>query len=93
MGFHDTEDFPLENISADIPVRVLWASGDILCPRAQQLPVINRITNFAGEATVPGGHGTSGGSNDSNFMTQLLSLLPDHGVPMNSKVCKKRFDW
>ena len=69
MGFQDTEDFPVENISADIPVRVLWASADLSCPRAQELPIINRIANLAGEATVPGGHGTSGGSNDLNFMT------------------------
>lgn len=74
-GFTDTPDFPLEKINPDIPIRVIFATEDELCPRDTQMPYLERVLSFEMEASIPGAHSTASGANDSNFMSKLRSLL------------------
>ena len=92
-GFRDTRDFPLERISPEIPIRVIFATEDELCPRDTQLPYLSRVPSFEMEVSIPGGHSTASGANDSDFMSKLRSLLLNSGAEMNPEVCSGAYEW
>ena len=92
-GFTDTRDFPLEKINPEIPIRVIFATEDELCPRDTQLPFLQRVPSFEMEVSIPGAHSTASGANGSDFMSKLRSLLVNSDAVMSSEICSGAFEW
>ena len=89
----DTVDFPLDSISANIPVKGIFGAADTLCPKDGQLEFWNKIPNRPSELNHANDHGYIIGNQSAAFLADLYALMAgDDAANVESNYCES-FSW
>ena len=87
-------DYYVQNMSNQIPVKGIFSNQDALCPSGDQLHYWNKIPNRGEYVYIDGVHGDQVGRQDAEFMEILDRLLAGKdNEPVISGNCDVNWGW